>query len=50
MVIDESYNANPASMRSTLAMLKAAARRIAVLGAMRELGDFGRFTPSWPRW
>jgi UDP-N-acetylmuramoyl-tripeptide--D-alanyl-D-alanine ligase len=43
LVIDESYNANPASMRSTLAVLKdeKATRRIAVLGAMKELGDFG---------
>ena len=43
LLIDESYNANPASMRSTLAMLGQipAARRIAVLGAMKELGDFG---------
>ncbi len=41
-VIDESYNANPASMRATLAQLGAtnARRRIAVLGAMKELGDF----------
>ena len=52
LLIDESYNANPASMRSTLAMLGQISgfdhisghipvrRRIAVLGAMKELGDF----------
>ncbi len=42
LFIDESYNANPASMRATLRSLgqTPAHRRVAVLGAMKELGDF----------
>lgn len=43
LLIDESYNANPASMRAALATLAGVprekfARRIAVLGDMLELG------------
>ncbi len=39
-LIDESYNANPASMAATLAGLgnNSADRRIAILGSMKELG------------
>ena len=41
-VIDESYNANPASMRAALGLLGMAhGRRIAVLGDMLELGGEG---------
>jgi len=41
-VIDESYNANPASMAAAIAMLgNAGARRIAVLGDMLEMGPEG---------
>ncbi|GLQ37367.1 UDP-N-acetylmuramoyl-tripeptide--D-alanyl-D-alanine ligase [Rhizobium albus] len=47
-LIDESYNANPASMRAAIALLGHATlgpngRRIAVLGDMLELG---RFSPK----
>jgi UDP-N-acetylmuramoyl-tripeptide--D-alanyl-D-alanine ligase len=39
-VIDESYNANPASMAAALAMLGASkTRKIAVLGDMLEMGE-----------
>ncbi len=42
LLVDESYNANPASMRATIKQLgqTPAHRRIVVLGSMKELGDF----------
>ena len=45
-IVDESYNANPASMRAALAMLSLLPRcdfprRVAVLGDMLELGPEG---------
>lgn len=45
LLIDEAYNANPASMRAALAVLGdaplgAGGRRIAALGDMLELGEF----------
>jgi UDP-N-acetylmuramoyl-tripeptide--D-alanyl-D-alanine ligase len=43
LLLDESYNGNPASMRATLEVLRLqpAKRRLAVLGDMLELGDAG---------
>jgi UDP-N-acetylmuramoyl-tripeptide--D-alanyl-D-alanine ligase len=43
LLLDESYNGNPASMRAALAVLRLqpARRRIVVLGDMLELGDAG---------
>jgi len=43
LLLDESYNGNPASMRAALAVLRLqpAKRRLAVLGDMLELGDAG---------
>ncbi len=46
LLLDESYNANPASVSAALALLSnlkpgKSGRRIAVLGDMLELGEFG---------
>jgi UDP-N-acetylmuramoyl-tripeptide--D-alanyl-D-alanine ligase len=46
-LIDESYNANPASMRAAIALIAAAdpagrGRRIAVLGDMLEMGEYAQ--------
>ncbi len=46
LLIDESYNANPVSMAAALALLKQAktgkgGRRVAVMGDMLELGEYG---------
>ncbi|MGB3847334.1 MAG: UDP-N-acetylmuramoyl-tripeptide--D-alanyl-D-alanine ligase, partial [Sphingopyxis sp.] len=43
LLIDESYNANPASMAATIAQFgsESADRRVAILGAMKELGAGG---------
>ena len=46
LLLDESYNANPASMAAALALLAqmkpgSQGRRIAVIGDMLELGQFG---------
>ena len=53
LLIDESYNANPTSMRAALALLGQAplgseGRRIAVLGDMLELGPAGARAASRP--
>ena len=45
LVIDDTYNANPASMRAALSILSDLAgprRRVAVLGEMKELGASAR--------
>ena len=46
-VVDESYNANPASMRAAIAVLASSVptgtgRRVAVLGDMLEMGDYAQ--------
>lgn len=41
-LVDESYNASPSAMRASLSALERveAGRRVAVLGDMKELGDY----------
>lgn len=42
-IVDDCYNAGPNSMRAALDMLRdfpGSGRRVAILGSMRELGDF----------
>jgi len=43
LLIDESYNANPASMAATIDQLgsESGERKVAILGAMKELGPDG---------
>ncbi|MBA3941266.1 MAG: UDP-N-acetylmuramoylalanyl-D-glutamyl-2, 6-diaminopimelate--D-alanyl-D-alanine ligase [Sphingopyxis sp.] len=43
LLIDESYNANPASMAATIGQLgsESGDRKVAILGAMKELGPDG---------
>ena len=54
-LIDDTYNANPTSMKASLDVLvKCSGRRVAILGDMRELGasapqmheDIGRYAAS----
>ncbi len=40
MILDDCYNANPASMQASLDVLAlATGRRVAVMGDMKELGE-----------
>ena len=44
LVVDDAYNANPASMQwaiDTVSALPCAGRRVAILGGMKELGEKG---------